>query len=70
MALVQTVDHPNVAVVYDSLTGALRRKIVPSRGATAPFVLEAGENHLLMRIPPFDDEACAQAVSVIVGLRR
>jgi len=66
-----TVEHevtfPNIAVVYDGMTGALRRKIVPNTGETGKFSATFGEGWLILRGPPFDDAACREAVSTIVG---
>lgn len=66
----RTVSFPNVAVVYEGMTGRLRRKIVPGKGETAQFRVEAGEGSVILHGPPFDDAACRKAVSAITGTTR
>jgi hypothetical protein len=64
------VTFPNVAVVYEGMTGRLRRKIVPGKGETAQFLVEAGEGAVILHGPPFDDATCRTAVSAITGRLR
>ena len=66
----RTVHYPDVAVVYEGMTGRLRRKIVPNHGETTIYMVEVGEGAIVLHGPPFDDATCRRAVSAITGLNR
>ena len=63
----RTVSFPDIAVVYEGMTGILRRKIVPGKGEIGRFTVEAGEGMIVLHGPPFDDATCQKAVSAIIG---
>jgi hypothetical protein len=65
--LQRSISAPLVAVIYDGFSGQLRSKVIPDKGGIASFWLQAGENFLVLRNPPYDDETCNKAILAVVG---